>query len=156
MEGLSRFASPRAAPEQAEGEAWPQVVGRARALADALPDLLVEARQVAMTVNAGWHGRRRAGAGENFWQFRPFVAGEPVKRIDWRRSARDDHLYVREREWEAAHTVWLWADLSSSMAFRSHLSQTTKRDRALVLLLALADLLAETGERHQNYQKCKS
>jgi uncharacterized protein (DUF58 family) len=147
MEGLPRFASPRAAPEQPEGEHWPQVVGRARALADALPDLLVEARQVAMTVNAGWHGRRRAGAGENFWQFRPFVAGEPVKRIDWRRSARDDHLYVREREWEAAHTVWLWADLSASMTFRSHLSQTTKRDRALVLLLALADLLAETGER---------
>lgn len=54
---------------------------------------------------------------------------------------------MREREWEAAHTVWLWADLSPSMLFRSHLSDTVKRDRALVLLLALADLLAETGER---------
>jgi uncharacterized protein (DUF58 family) len=154
MEGFARFtfqAPDTAAPGSAQGnqvgESWPQVVAGARSLADALPDLLVEARKVAMTTNAGWHGRRRSGSGENFWQFRPFIAGEPVKRIDWRRSARDDHLYVREREWEAAHTVWLWADLTPSMAFRSHLSKTVKRDRALVLLLALADLLAETGER---------
>ena len=40
---------------------------------------------------------------------------------------------MREREWEAAHTVWLWPDLSPSMDFRSHLSPTTKRDRAIVL-----------------------
>lgn len=126
---------------------WPRAIASARSLADALPDLLVEANQVANTINAGWHGRRRAGSGENFWQFRPFLAGEPIKRIDWRRSARDDHLYVREREWEAAHTVWLWADLSPSMLYRSALAPVTKRDRALVLLLALADLLAETGER---------
>ncbi|WP_083202543.1 DUF58 domain-containing protein [Stappia indica] len=150
MSGLGRFSlsSPGSTSQDDEqGAAWPQVVAGARSLAEALPDLLVEARQVAMTINAGWHGRRRSGTGENFWQFRPFIAGEPVRRIDWRRSARDDHLYVREREWEAAHTVWLWADLSPSMGFRSHLSQTLKRDRALVLLLALADLLADTGER---------
>ncbi|MAB00638.1 MAG: DUF58 domain-containing protein [Stappia sp.] len=150
MEGLGRLAASRlarAGSGETDGRDWPQIVAGGRTLADALPDLLVEARQVAMTTSAGWHGRRRAGAGENFWQFRPFIAGEPVKRIDWRRSARDNHLYVREREWEAAHTVWLWADLSPSMLFRSHLSDTVKRDRALVLLLALADLLAETGER---------
>lgn len=126
---------------------WPAVIGEARSVADALPDLLVEASHVAGSVIAGWHGRRRAGPGESFWQFRPFNMGEPAKRIDWRRSARDDHLYVREREWEAAHTVWLWADLSPSMVFRSRLSNVTKRDRAIVLMLALADMLAETGER---------
>ena len=128
-------------------ENWPNIIGNARSVADALPDLLVEASHVASSIIAGWHGRRRAGPGESFWQFRPFNMGEPAKRIDWRRSARDDHLYVREREWEAAHTVWLWADLSSSMEFQSRLSQVTKRDRALVLMLALADMLAETGER---------
>jgi uncharacterized protein (DUF58 family) len=128
-------------------ENWPNIIGDARSVADALPDLLVEASHVASSIIAGWHGRRRAGPGESFWQFRPFNMGEPAKRIDWRRSARDDHLYVREREWEAAHTVWLWADLSSSMEFQSRLSQVTKRDRSLVLMLALADMLAETGER---------
>ncbi len=128
-------------------QTWPGLLGEARTVADALPTLLVEARQVANTVISGWHGRRRAGPGESFWQFRPFNMGEPAKRIDWRRSARDDHLYVREREWEAAHTVWLWADLSASMTFRSRLSPVSKRDRALVLLLALADMLSDSGER---------
>ncbi|WP_417672129.1 DUF58 domain-containing protein [Roseibium sp.] len=133
--------------ELADQENWPNIIGEARAVADALPDLLVEASHVASSVTAGWHGRRRAGPGESFWQFRPFNMGEPAKRIDWRRSARDDHLYVREREWEAAHTVWLWADLSRSMSFQSRLSNTSKRDRAIVLMLALADMLAYTGER---------
>lgn len=126
---------------------WPNVIGEARSVAEALPDLLVEASHVASSIIAGWHGRRRAGPGESFWQFRPFNMGEPAKRIDWRRSARDDHLYVREREWEAAHTVWLWADLSPSMVFQSRLSKVSKRDRAIVLMLALADMLADTGER---------
>ena len=84
-----------------------------------MPRLILEARRVAATVIHGLHGRRRAGTGENFWQFRRFMSGEPARSIDWRRSARDDHLYVREREWEAAHTVWLWADRSPSMDFAS-------------------------------------
>jgi len=119
----------------------------AKSLAEAMPDLLVEATRVAATVAAGWHGRRRAGSGEAFWQYRPFASGEPATAVDWRRSARDDLLYVREREWEAAHTVWLAPDLSPSMDWRSELAPVTKRDRAVVLTLALADLLARAGER---------
>ena len=122
-------------------------VRAAKSLSSTLPDLLVGARRVAATVAAGWHGRRQAGPGETFWQFRPFSAGESITRIDWRRSAKDDHLYVREREWESAHTVWLWPDLSPSMEFRSRLAATSKRDRAVVVTLALADLLARAGER---------
>jgi uncharacterized protein (DUF58 family) len=79
-------------------------------LAGRLPRLVLEARRVASTLAHGIHGRRRAGPGESFWQFRPFVTGEAASNIDWRRSARDDKLYVREREWEAAHSVWLWID----------------------------------------------
>ena len=95
----------------------------------------------------GVHGRRRAGPGETFWQFRPFVSGEPANRIDWRRSARDAHAFVREREWEAAQTLWLWFDRSPSMDFRSDLAQSRKLDRAAVLTLALADLAVRGGER---------
>jgi len=120
----------------------------AKGIAGGLPDLLIEARRVSATVIAGWHGRRVPGRGETFWQFRPFAPGEAAAAVDWRRSARDEHhLYVREKEWEAAHMMWLWADLSPSMDFRSRLASTTKRDRALVLLLALAELLAAAGER---------
>ena len=116
-------------------------------LARRLPALLVAAREVAATVMHGVHGRKRAGVGETFWQFRPFVWGESTTRIDWRRSARDDRVYVREREWEAAHTVWVWMDRSPSMAYVSTLAMQPKVDRALVLGLALADLLVRGGER---------
>ena len=121
--------------------------GEAHALADRLPELILDALHVANTVAHGIHGRRRAGTGETFWQFRQFQASDPATVIDWRRSASSDHLYVREREWEAAHTFWLWPDISPSMTFRSHLSATSKRDRALVLTLAIAELLVRAGER---------
>lgn len=119
----------------------------AHGLADRLPNIVIEAQRIAQTVAHGVHGRRRAGPGETFWQFRQFGSSDTIRQIDWRRSASSDHLFVREREWEAAHTVWLWPDLSSSMDFRSHLSQTTKRERALVLMLAAAELLVRGAER---------
>lgn len=122
-------------------------LARGRLRASLIPDLLVEARRLVNTVIAGWHGRRKRGIGENFWQFRPYTEGESVARIDWRRSARDDHTYIREREWEAAHTVWLWADPSPSMLYKSQGATVSKESRALVLALALAELLSRSGER---------
>ena len=122
-------------------------LARARSRAASIPDLLVEARRVVNTVMNGWHGRRKRGPGENFWQFRPYVEGDALARIDWRRSARDDHTYVRDREWESAHTVWLWCDFSPSMLYRSNLTPISKEARALVLTLAMAELLSRSGER---------
>jgi uncharacterized protein (DUF58 family) len=119
----------------------------AHGLADRLPELLIEATRIAITVAHGIHGRRRAGPGDTFWQFRQFQSSDSAQLIDWRRSAGSDHLFVREREWEAAHTVWLWPDLSPSMHFKSHLASVSKRDRTLVLTLALAELLVRGGER---------
>jgi uncharacterized protein (DUF58 family) len=119
----------------------------AHQLADRLPDLLLDADRISSTVAHGIHGRRRAGTGETFWQFRQYGAQDAATLIDWRRSGSSDQLYVREREWEAAHTIWLWPDLSPSMDFKSHLSAVTKRDRAVVLMLATAELLVRSGER---------
>src|SRR5712691_2176941 len=110
-----------------------RATGEARSLAAAMPRLILEARRIAATVIHGLHGRRRAGSGENFWQYRRFVSGEAARNIDWRRSARDDHLYVREQEWEAAHTIWLWPDRSPSMAFASRLARESKLDRTLTI-----------------------
>ena len=121
--------------------------GESRTLAASLPRLVLEARRIAANVIHGLHGRRRAGAGESFWQYRRFVSGEPAQRVDWRRSARDDHLYVREQEWEAAHTIWLWPDRSPSMAFASKDARDSKLERALIVAFALAELLVEGGER---------
>ena len=121
--------------------------GESRTLAASLPRLVLEARRIAANVIHGLHGRRRAGAGESFWQYRRFVSGEPSQSVDWRRSARDDHLYVREQEWEAAHTVWLWPDRSPSMAFASKQARDSKLERTLIVTFALAELLVTGGER---------
>jgi uncharacterized protein (DUF58 family) len=102
---------------------------------------------VSLTVTHGIHGRRRPGTGDTFWQFRHYQAGDARTLIDWRRSGSSDHLFVREREWEAAHTVWLWPDISPSMRFQSRLAPISKRDRALVLMFAAAELLVAGGER---------
>ena len=122
-------------------------IGKSRKLAARIPRLMLDARRVAATIIHGVHGRRRAGPGENFWQYRRFVSGEPSANVDWRRSARDDHLYVREREWEASHTIWLWPDRSPSMEFHSDLTEWSKLDRALVVTFALAEVLVQGGER---------
>jgi uncharacterized protein (DUF58 family) len=124
---------------------------RAEQAAAVLPPLLVAAERVATTVAQGVHGRRRVGQGETFWQFRQYEQGDAAARIDWRESAKSQRLYVRETEWEAAQSVWLWRDGSTSMEYSSaeYLGGAwpTKRDRAELLLVALSSLLVRGGER---------
>jgi len=119
----------------------------AEQLAAALPPLMVSAERVATTVAQGVHGRRRVGQGETFWQFRRYEFGDSAQRIDWRRSAKSDPVYVRETEWEAAQSVWIWTDRSPSMAFSSVDALPTKGARATLLALALVALLIRGGER---------
>ena len=120
---------------------------RAEQLAATLPPLLVAAERVAATVVQGVHGRRRVGQGETFWQYRHYEVGDPPQTIDWRQSAKTDHIFTRQMEWEAAQSVWLWRDTSPSMDWRSHESLPSKRERADLLSLALAALLVRGGER---------
>lgn len=119
---------------------------RAEQLAATLPPLLVAAERVASTVAQGVHGRRRVGQGETFWQFRQYEPGDRPESIDWRQSAKSDRVFVRQTEWEAAQSVWIWRDLSGSMAWRSADDHATKRERADLLTLALAALLMRGGE----------
>src|ERR1700748_3321566 len=109
-----------------------------------LPPLMVAADRLAASISLGVQGRKRAGIGENFWQFRRYQ-NEDAARIDWRQSAKSQHLYVREREWEAAQTVWLWRDGGAGMRFSS--GGPSKMDRAELILLSLASLLVRGGER---------
>jgi uncharacterized protein (DUF58 family) len=120
---------------------------RGERLAAVLPPLLVHAERVAQTIAQGVHGRRRVGTGDTFWQFRPYEWGDLAQRIDWRRSAKSDALFVRETEWEAAASVWLWCDTSPSMAYRSSGKLPEKSERAALLMLALAALLVR-GDEH--------
>ncbi|MHA3914153.1 DUF58 domain-containing protein [Halovulum sp. GXIMD14793] len=119
----------------------------AEKIAGSLPPLLAEAERLAFTVAMGVHGRRRAGMGENFWQYRRAVPGDVQTAVDWRRSGRSDSLYIREMEWEAAQTVSIWADDAQAMDYKGPKAERSKRDRAVLLSLALSVLLVKAGER---------
>lgn len=120
---------------------------RSEAEASRLPPLLARAEQLAGTVLLGEHGRRRAGLGDDFWQYRPAQMGDSKRLIDHRRSARGDQQFVREREWQIAQSVMLWVDQGASMRFASSDRLPPKIDRARLLALAVAILLARGGER---------
>ncbi|HEX4303304.1 MAG TPA: DUF58 domain-containing protein [Rhizomicrobium sp.] len=117
----------------------------AEALGASLPPLLLDAERLAAAVSLGIHGRRKAGMGESFWQFRRYRPEDSSTAIDWRQSAKSQNLFVREREWEAAQSVWFWCDASAGMQFAS--GKVTKAERARLLGLALASLLVRGGER---------
>ncbi len=120
---------------------------RALALSQGYPALLAEAERVAAVVASGAHGRRRAGQGETFWQYRNYQSTDAASQIDWRRSARGDQIFVRDNEWEAANTVYLWPDTRAGMNWGSDKSLPTKADRGRVISLAIANLLMKAGER---------
>lgn len=142
---MSAVPPAAALPEVASPEA-------AAALAAALPPLLLRAERIAATLAAGAHGRRRAGAGDRFWQYRPYAPGDPPGRIAWRLAARSGlpaprGWYLRQTEWEAAATVAIWADAGPRMRWRSDPGLEEKRDRALLLALALGAALLRAEER---------
>src|SRR5258707_5563022 len=117
-------------------ERWNRPREEAENLAAALPPLLVEAERLASSTWLGVHGRRKAGMGETFWQFRRYRVEDPASAIDWRQSAKSQHLFGREREWEAAETVWFWRDASASMRYASLKAVPAKLQRATVLSIA--------------------
>ncbi|MEM9059388.1 MAG: DUF58 domain-containing protein [Pseudomonadota bacterium] len=119
----------------------------AEKISGSLPPLLVEAERLVSTLATGAHGRKRAGLGETFWQYRPAHPGDSLGQIDWRRSAKSDRLYVREMEWEAAESTVFWCDRARSMDFKSDAVEWTKAERARLLTLATAVLMNRGGER---------
>lgn len=119
----------------------------AEALAAPFPALLAEAEQLAATVLVGDHGRRRAGFGDTFWQYRPAQNHDAMRSIDWRRSARSDAQFVQDKEWQIAQSILLWVDQSAAMRFTSLTDGTSKASRARILALSAAILLLRGGER---------
>ena len=124
----------------------PDLRARAEALGQTLPHLLAAAEHLAASVTLGEHGRRRPGMGDDFWQYRSARAGDALRLIDWRRSARSDQAFVQEREWQAAQSVVFWVDPAQSMDFAGG-TRPPKSDRARLLALALAVLLLRAGEQ---------
>ena len=119
----------------------------AEAALSALPALMLSAERLAAAATSGLHGKRRPGTGEDFWQYRPATAGDTARSIDWRRSARSDAQFVRDREAEVAQSVVIWVSGAAGMDFSGAPARPTKTDRANLLALALALALLGGGEQ---------
>lgn len=120
---------------------------RSEAVAGSLPALLVDAQHLAASVLLGVHGRKRAGTGDEFWQYRPAEAGDSYRAIDWRRSARSDGHFLRQTEWQAAQALMIGVDDAASMTYAGAKSRPSKLRRAQTLAMALAVISVRGGER---------
>lgn len=132
----SRFSNPKP-DEKAEAER----------LAETLPALILAAEHLANAYDLGVHGRRRTGTGEDFWQFKQYGPDDATSKIDWRQSAKREHLFIRQKEQETSESVWFWSDRSVTMTYSSKPQIGTKLYRANVMTLALALLLTKGGEK---------
>lgn len=120
---------------------------RAEDASKGLPALLISAERLSSALVLGAHGLRRAGTGDEFWQYRPAASGDTARVIDWRRSARSDAQFVRDREAQIAQSAGLWVARGQGMDYSGNPSRPTKRARADLLALALGMALLRGGER---------
>jgi uncharacterized protein (DUF58 family) len=118
----------------------------AERLARQLPALSLRA-EASEAAHIGSAGRRRAGNGETFWQYRRYAQEDDAGRIHWRRSAKGTELFVRETELETARTVLFWADPHPGFHWKGEGDLRTKAEDAVILMLALAILMSRDGER---------
>ncbi|MBC6991556.1 DUF58 domain-containing protein [Hymenobacter sp. BT491] len=111
----------------------------------ALRNLPLAAKTAAEGFLAGQHLSRRRGAGMEFSQYRPYLPGDDLRRLDWRLAARSDRYYIRESEVDTSLVVHLLLDASASMNHRDD-NGLTKLDYARLLLAALAYLAHNQGD----------
>lgn len=122
--------------------------GRASQLADllrAVERLELRARHNAGGLTRGDYRTAVRGQGLLFRETRKYVAGEPVRRIDWNITARLGEPYVRVHEEERRRDVVVALDLSPSM--HGGLGEKTKLEHGVELASTLAASAIEGGDR---------
>lgn len=119
---------------------------RAEDIAAGLPALMAAAEKAVATLHGGEHAQRKTGSGEKFWQFRPYIPGDRPQDIDWRQSARGDHVYIRQKEMQTTQNVLFWVQNDQGMSLQHPRALAGKYESGVVLSLALALLLTRAGE----------
>lgn len=133
-------------PESRRKPIWFSWLHGADEAAAGLPALMSDAQKAATSVLTGDHAQRKAGTGEKFWQFREYGEGDRPQDIDWRRSARGERVFVRQKEWQTTQTALFWCQRNRAMTYHSRADLPRKGDHAMILTLALASLLNGGGE----------
>ena len=99
------------------------------------------------SLDFGDTNENKAGLGEEFWDYKEYVLGDSVKKIDWKKTAKFDKFYVKNNKNENSKNIWFWKNNSISMNFRSSPKFETKETRSLILGLILMDLFLKSGEK---------
>jgi uncharacterized protein (DUF58 family) len=103
------------------------------------------ARTVVEGFLIGLHRSPFHGLSQEFAEHRPYIAGDEMRRVDWRVYGRTDRLYVKEFEEETNAPVRLLFDASGSLDFKPR--DVSKLDYARYLLAALAYLAIRQNDR---------
>jgi uncharacterized protein (DUF58 family) len=106
---------------------------------DRLEGLELVARTVVEGMLSGRHRSPLRGSSAEFAQHRQYVAGDELRRLDWKVYARNDRLVVKEMFEETTLSCHLLVDSSESMAFRS--LEWSKFDYSRWCAAALAHLV---------------
>lgn len=102
------------------------------------------ARSVVDGVINGAHRSPYFGSSVDFAEHRGYVAGDDIRRVDWRVFARTDKYYIKEFEADSNANFSVLLDVSKSMAFGARI---TKLDYAKTLAACLTYLVSKQRDR---------
>ncbi len=123
---------------------------------ESLPALQAIAEKAVASILHGDHSQSKPGMGEKFWQYREYVQGDRPQDIDWRQTAKTEHVFIRQKEWQTTQTSVFWCSQNPSMEFASSKKRPSKITAARVLTLALGIMMTRAGEQIGTFGSRKS
>lgn len=96
----------------------------------------------------GHHRSLQSGEATDFKEFRHYIPGDDLKKVDWKRSARHNDFFVKEYEEELNYKIHLIIDSSSSMSEQSE-DSLSKIEYSKHLVMALSYLFLKQGDQVQ-------
>ncbi len=106
-----------------------------------ITDLTLRSRRLVEGAISGLHRSPFHGFNIEFAEYREYIPGDDLRRLDWRVFARTDRHYIKQYEEESNVRVTFLVDASASMNYRGYGAVLTKFDYAATLVVSLAMLL---------------
>ena len=110
-------------------------------------NLLVFARSAVEGYFIGKHKSPYRGSSVEFTDYKEYVPGDEVNRVDWRAFGRTRRLFVRQYEAETDMVVYLLVDVSASMNYHADGERQSKYVLAAKIAAALAYLMIHQGDK---------